>query len=83
MVFIVEKFNFRSLSEIYYPFLWYRAMEASILRDRIRGALWSSLIADALSMPVHWYYNPNDIYIINVARNRYKEHIQIKMHLQT
>jgi ADP-ribosyl-[dinitrogen reductase] hydrolase len=35
-------------------------MEAMI-RDRLKAALWCSLIADALSMPVHWYYNPNDI----------------------
>ena len=25
------------------------------------GAVWGMLIADALSMPVHWYYNPADI----------------------
>ena len=25
------------------------------------GAIWGMLIADALSMPVHWYYNPTDI----------------------
>ncbi|XP_053404407.1 uncharacterized protein LOC128558605 isoform X1 [Mercenaria mercenaria] len=25
------------------------------------GAVWGMLIADALSMPVHWYYNPDDI----------------------
>jgi len=25
------------------------------------GALWGALISDALSMPVHWYYNPDDI----------------------
>lgn len=29
--------------------------------DRIRGCLYGSLIGDALSMPVHWYYNPVDI----------------------
>ena len=29
--------------------------------DRVRGALWGLLIADALSMPVHWYYNVADI----------------------
>lgn len=26
--------------------------------DRVRGALWGIYIADALSMPVHWYYDP-------------------------
>lgn len=25
------------------------------------GAVWGMLISDALSMPVHWYYNPSDI----------------------
>lgn len=25
--------------------------------DRMRGALWGMFIGDALSMPVHWYYN--------------------------
>jgi ADP-ribosylglycohydrolase len=25
--------------------------------DRVRGALWGIFIADALSMPVHWYYD--------------------------
>jgi ADP-ribosylglycohydrolase len=25
------------------------------------GAIWGMLIADALAMPVHWYYNPDDI----------------------
>lgn len=24
-------------------------------------ALWGMFIADALAMPVHWYYNPDDI----------------------
>ncbi|KAG2496733.1 hypothetical protein HYH03_005144 [Edaphochlamys debaryana] len=33
----------------------------AVTLDRIRGALWGIVIADALSMPVHWYYNPNDI----------------------
>ena len=26
------------------------------------GALWGMLVADALAMPVHWYYNPQDIH---------------------
>ena len=29
-------------------------VERSVLVDRMRGALWGVLIADALSMPVHW-----------------------------
>lgn len=29
--------------------------------DRVRGALWGLLIADALSMPVHWYYDVNSL----------------------
>ncbi|GBF98933.1 hypothetical protein Rsub_11725 [Raphidocelis subcapitata] len=35
-------------------------VDAAVL-DRVRGALWGVFIADALSMPVHWYYNPGDI----------------------
>eukprot|EP00964_Phaeocystis_antarctica_P164937 scaffold144008_cov69-Phaeocystis_antarctica.AAC.2 len=26
------------------------------LADRVAGALWGMLIADALAMPVHWFY---------------------------
>uniref|UniRef100_A0A0G4ID29 ADP-ribosylglycohydrolase n=1 Tax=Chromera velia CCMP2878 TaxID=1169474 RepID=A0A0G4ID29_9ALVE len=29
--------------------------------NRARGALWGIFIGDGLGMPVHWYYNPNDI----------------------
>jgi len=29
--------------------------------DKVRGCLWSVFIADALSMPVHWEYNPSQI----------------------
>eukprot|EP00197_Chlamydomonas_leiostraca_P004699 CAMPEP_0202866534 /NCGR_PEP_ID=MMETSP1391-20130828/7852_1 /ASSEMBLY_ACC=CAM_ASM_000867 /TAXON_ID=1034604 /ORGANISM="Chlamydomonas leiostraca, Strain SAG 11-49" /LENGTH=366 /DNA_ID=CAMNT_0049546491 /DNA_START=218 /DNA_END=1318 /DNA_ORIENTATION=+ len=36
-------------------------VDQAVMQDRVRGALWGLLIADALSMPVHWYYNPNDI----------------------
>ena len=32
------------------------AAEAEGMQDRIRGALWGALIADALAMPSHWYY---------------------------
>jgi hypothetical protein len=31
------------------------AVERSAVVDRVRGALWGIHIADALSMPVHWY----------------------------
>lgn len=31
------------------------------LQHAKEGALWGMLIADALAMPVHWYYNPQDI----------------------
>ncbi|KAK3585651.1 hypothetical protein CHS0354_004573 [Potamilus streckersoni] len=31
------------------------------LRKAKEGALWGAVIADALSMPVHWYYNTDDI----------------------
>ena len=34
------------------------AVERSAVVDRVRGALWGIHIADALSMPVHWYYDP-------------------------
>ena len=34
---------------------------ADLIYDRARGAYYGLLIADALSMPAHWYYNPNDI----------------------
>ena len=30
-------------------------------RDRVKAALASLFIGDALAMPVHWYYNPDDI----------------------
>lgn len=31
------------------------------LEDRLHGAFYGLLIGDALSAPVHWYYNPADI----------------------
>ena len=31
------------------------------LAKRIANALYGMLIADALAMPVHWFYNPADI----------------------
>jgi ADP-ribosylglycohydrolase len=30
--------------------------------DRIEGALWGLFVADALAMPIHWYYNRENIY---------------------
>ena len=37
-------------------------MRDSKLRlKRIQNALWGLFIGDALAMPVHWYYNPNNI----------------------
>ncbi|MFK7892203.1 MAG: ADP-ribosylglycohydrolase family protein, partial [Granulosicoccus sp.] len=33
----------------------------TLLRERIKAALWNHFIADALAMPVHWFYNPGDI----------------------
>jgi len=33
----------------------------ALVADRARGAYLGMLAADALSMPVHWYYNPADI----------------------
>ena len=36
-------------------------MSLITLTDRITAAIWSISIADALAMPVHWFYNPQDI----------------------
>jgi len=33
------------------------AVAVGATADRIKGALWGIFIADALSMPVHWYYD--------------------------
>jgi ADP-ribosylglycohydrolase len=35
-------------------------MEGALAR-RVANALYGMLIADALAMPVHWFYNPADI----------------------
>lgn len=32
-----------------------------LVRERARAALWTLFAGDALAMPVHWFYNPNDI----------------------
>ena len=32
-----------------------------VLYDRSKAAYYGILVADALSMPVHWYYNPGHI----------------------
>jgi hypothetical protein len=42
----------------YYSFL--TVMEGALAR-RVANALYGMLIADALAMPVHWFYNPADI----------------------
>jgi ADP-ribosyl-[dinitrogen reductase] hydrolase len=34
---------------------------SSILRDKVHGCIVGLCAGDALSMPVHWYYNPLDI----------------------
>ncbi len=34
----------------------------TIVRQRANAALQSLFVGDALAMPVHWYYNPMDIY---------------------
>ena len=28
-----------------------------VMQDKVTGCLWSLFIGDAISMPVHWYYN--------------------------
>ncbi|KAG1663735.1 hypothetical protein FOA52_006104 [Chlamydomonas sp. UWO 241] len=38
-----------------------QAMSAASI-DRLRGCLWGIFIGDALSMPVHWYYDPAILY---------------------
>ncbi len=35
-------------------------MEVALAR-RVANALYGMLIADALAMPAHWFYNPADI----------------------
>jgi hypothetical protein len=30
---------------------------SEVLRDRLKASLWCIFIADALSMPAHWYYD--------------------------
>jgi ADP-ribosyl-[dinitrogen reductase] hydrolase len=36
-------------------------LTAGVLADRLRGALYGELIADALAMPAHWYYSTADL----------------------
>lgn len=36
-------------------------MQMLSTQQRIRGALWGMFVGDALSMPVHWYYDPGAI----------------------
>ncbi len=38
-----------------------QAPSPGVVQQRARAALQSMFIADALSMPVHWFYNPMDI----------------------
>ncbi|OWF44409.1 uncharacterized protein LOC110458390 [Mizuhopecten yessoensis] len=45
----------RELSQAHYSIM------SSKLREARKEALWGMFIADALAMPVHWYYDPNDI----------------------
>jgi hypothetical protein len=35
-------------------------MESALAR-RVANAIYGMLIADALAMPAHWFYNPADI----------------------
>lgn len=37
------------------------SLQNSVVKDRALAALKLTYVADALSMPVHWYYNPLDI----------------------
>ncbi|XP_072049839.1 uncharacterized protein [Amphiura filiformis] len=36
-------------------------MTSSATKMSRQGAIWGSFIGNALAMPVHWYYNPDDI----------------------
>ena len=36
-------------------------MDPKLIANRVRGSYLGLLIADSLSMPVHWYYNPGHI----------------------
>ena len=36
-------------------------MPETVKQRRIENALWGLFIGDALSMPAHWYYNPENI----------------------
>lgn len=35
--------------------------DSQLRKQRIQNALWGLFIGDALAMPVHWYYNPENI----------------------
>ena len=35
---------------------------ASLMIERAKAALKNAFVGDALAMPVHWFYNPADIY---------------------
>jgi ADP-ribosyl-[dinitrogen reductase] hydrolase len=37
------------------------SFSAAVIADRVKGSYYGLLIGDSLSMPVHWYYNPQDI----------------------
>jgi ADP-ribosyl-[dinitrogen reductase] hydrolase len=37
-------------------------MAEHTITERIEGALWGLFVADALAMPIHWYYNRENIY---------------------
>lgn len=41
-------------------FFFSTKMSAKLQKAK-QEALWGMFIADALAMPVHWYYNPSDI----------------------
>jgi len=36
-------------------------LDSNILLDRVKASVYGIMIGDALSMPVHWYYNPSHI----------------------
>lgn len=42
-------------------FLSFSNRMSAKLQKAKQEALWGMFVADALAMPVHWYYNPSDI----------------------
>ena len=50
---------------IFRPYLERQEHKAETMNEKIehrkKEAFWGLFIGDAMGMPAHWYYNPNDI----------------------